>query len=198
MYMVIILRLVKDFFQHDHCSHTNERKHTTFFDIDKQPYPFGWGRRDWFEKNVLVQSGIVDGYSSIILTVPAEELHLVVVMNTQSGFTGDEGKTLLGIVLGTPAPVPARRGAPPVLPRATLDRWAGEYLWGAPRYPMHLTSDGSVLTLRWGDSPSAVTLTPIGEAEFFDRTSFSRIRFRDNGLVWVQNGEETAANRVPS
>jgi len=43
-----------------------------------------------------------------------------------------------------------------------------------------------------------VTLTPIGEAEFFDRTSFSRIRFRDNGLVWVQNGEETAANRVPS
>jgi len=41
----------------------------TLFDITKQPYPFGWGKRNWFEKSVLVQSGITNGYSSIILTV---------------------------------------------------------------------------------------------------------------------------------
>jgi CubicO group peptidase (beta-lactamase class C family) len=36
----------------------------TLFDIGKQPYPFGWGKRDWYGKHVLVQSGIANGYSS--------------------------------------------------------------------------------------------------------------------------------------
>jgi CubicO group peptidase (beta-lactamase class C family) len=167
------------------------------FDIGKQVYPFGWGKRAWFDRDVLVQSGITNGYSSIILTVPAEELHVVVLMNTQSGFTGDEGRTLLGILLGQPAPVPARRGAPAKVTRAQLERHAGDYLWGEGKVPMHLQTNGATLTLRWADSASVVPLTPLGEAEFLDRTSLGRIRFGDDGLVWTQNGEDTIAPRAP-
>jgi len=167
------------------------------FDIAKQPYPFGWGKRAWFDRDVLVQSGITNGYSSIVLTAPAEELHVVVLMNTQSGFTGDEGRTLLGIVLGQPAPPPARRGPPAKVAPAQLARQAGDYLWGEGKVPMHLETNGATLTLRWADSASVVPLTPLGEAEFLDRTSFGRIRFGENGLVWTQNGEETIASRAP-
>ena len=169
----------------------------TLFDITKQPYPFGWGKRDWFEKAVLVQSGITNGYSSIILTVPADELHLVVLMNTQSGFTGDEGKSLLGALLGRPLAPPARRGAPASITRARREGLAGEYLWGDHKVPMHLATDGRTLTLRWADSASVVPLTPLGEGEFLDRTSFGRLRFDEHGLVWTQNGEETRAVRTP-
>ena len=168
------------------------------FDITAEVYPFGWGRRDWFERKVLVQSGIANGYSSIILTVPAEELHVIVLMNTQSGFTADEGKTLLGIVLGHPAAVPPRRGVPAAVPRATLEQYAGDYLWGEKKVPMRIDTDGAVLTLHWGDSASGVTLTPVSGSEFLDRTSFGRIRFTAAGAVWIQEGHETAAPRAPS
>ena len=165
------------------------------FDIGKQPYPFGWGKRTWFDKNVLVQSGIANGYSSVILTVPAEELHIVVLMNTQSGFTGDEGRILLGIAAGQPASAPVRRAAPRAVPRAVFERYAGLYLWGEGKTPMHLETDGDVLTLRWADSASVVPLTPLSDTEFLDRTSFGRMRMQGDGLVWTQNGEDTPAPR---
>jgi CubicO group peptidase (beta-lactamase class C family) len=165
------------------------------FDITKQPYPFGWGKRSWFDKEVLVQSGIANGYSSIILTVPEEQLHIVVLMNTQSGFTGDEGKALLGIAAGQPAALPPRRGAPAKVPRERLAAYSGLYLWGDAKIPMHLEADGDALTLRWADSASVVPLTPLSETEFLDRTSFGRIRFRDGGLTWTQEGKDTQASR---
>lgn len=168
------------------------------FDISKQEYPFGWGKRTWFDKQVLVQSGITNGYSSVILTVPAEELHIVVLMNTQSGFTGDEGKSLLGIAVGHSVPVPARRASPPAVPRAILEQHAGLYLWGERKVPMHIETDGRVLTLRWADSSSVVPLTPLSATEFEDRSSFGRIRFQGEGLLWTQNGEDTPAPRSES
>lgn len=169
------------------------------FDIDKQPYPFGWGRRTWFDRRVLVQSGIVNGYCSVILTVPAEQLHVVVLMNSQSGFTGDEGKTLLGLALGQPAPLPERRSsAAVVVARSLLEQHAGLYLWGKDEIPMHIDTDGEVLTLRWADSSSVVPLTPLSKNRFLDRSSFGIIRFDDRGLSWTQNGEETPARRERS
>ena len=167
------------------------------FDITQQPYPFGWGKRTWFDKQVLVQSGITNGYSSVMLTVPEDELHVVVLMNTQSGFAGDEGQTLLGIALGKPATLPPKRAAAAAVPRATLERLAGDYAWGERKIPLHLVTDGEVLSLRWADSASVVPLTPLSETEFYDRTSFSRIRFHDHGLTWTQNGEDTPAPRAP-
>jgi len=166
------------------------------FDITKQEYPFGWGRRTWFEKQVLVQSGMTNGYSSVILTVPAEELHIVVLMNTQSGFTADEGKGLLGAFSGQPLAAPALRAAPPAIPREVLERHAGLYSWGEEKVPMRIETDGVLLTLRWAQSASVVPLTPLSDTEFLDRTSFGRIRFKGDGLMWIQDGKETPAPRA--
>jgi CubicO group peptidase (beta-lactamase class C family) len=166
------------------------------FDITKQPYPFGWGKRTWFDKYVLVQSGITNGYSSIILTVPDEALHIIVLTNVQSGFTGDEGKSLLGIAEGQAATPPARRAAPASVARATLEGYAGLYEWGDAEIPMHIETDGRTLRLRWADSTSITPLTPLSNVDFLDRTSFGTIHFQDGGLVWTQNGETTNAPRA--
>jgi hypothetical protein len=119
-------------------------------------------------------------------------------MNTQSGFTGDEGKAMLGVAYGEPLPAPARRGPPATVSQERLDQLAGEYLWGESKVPMHLVSEGRTLTLRWADSASVVPLTPINESEFLDRTSFGRIRFGEKGLTWTQNGEDTSAVKRPN
>lgn len=166
------------------------------FDISKQPYPFGWGRRKWFDRDVLVQSGVISGYSAVILTVPKEQLHIVVVMNTQSGFTGDEGKTLLGILYGEAAEPPARRGAAPAITPANLAAFAGTYSWGTAKIPMHIESSDDGLALRWDTSTSAVLLTPMSDSEFLDRSSFGQVQFSKDGATWVQNGERTACPKI--
>jgi CubicO group peptidase (beta-lactamase class C family) len=166
------------------------------FDLEAQAYPFGWGVRTWFGQRVLVQSGIDPGYSSVVLTVPAERLHVISLLNVQSGFNADEGRSLLGIVTGTPATLPARRDAPATVRPELLERYAGRYLWGEARIPLHVATDGEGLTLRWADATSFVALTPLSEVEFLDRTSFGRIRFHEDGLVWTQNGADTPAERV--
>jgi CubicO group peptidase (beta-lactamase class C family) len=165
------------------------------FDITKQEYPFGWGKRKWFDRDVLVQSGIEDGYCSVVLTVPAEAPHIIVLMNAQTGFTNGEGKELLGVLYGEKLVMPARRPAVPRLDPETLELLAGTYLWGEPRIPMHLERNGRTLLLRWADSSSGVLLTPLSSTEFYDRTSFSTIRFGNDELTWTQNGSDTRAPR---
>lgn len=165
------------------------------FDITRQEYPFGWGKRKWFDRDVLVQTGIEDGYCSIVLTVPAEAVHIIVLMNAQTGITNGEGKELLGVLYGETLYPPRRRPTPPRLDPETVEMLAGTYLWGEPRFPMHLERSGRTLLLRWADSSSGVLLTPLSSTEFFDRTSFSTIRFDETGLTWIQNGSETKAPR---
>jgi hypothetical protein len=91
--------------------------------------------------------------------------------------------------------LPARRAPPAAIPRGLLDKYTGLYLWGKEKIPMHIRSDGEVLTLRWAESTSAVPLTPLGDNEFLDRSSFGRIRFDGSGLVWTQHGRNTLAPR---
>jgi hypothetical protein len=68
---------------------------------------------------------------------------------------------------------------------------------GKAKNPMHIETDGEVLTLRWAESASVVLLTPLSESKFLARSSFGRLRFQDRGLVWTQNGEKTEAPRGP-
>ena len=61
---------------------------------------------------------------------------------------------------------------------------------------MRIETDGVLLTLRWAQSASVVPLTPLSDTEFLDRTSFGRIRFKGDGLMWIQDGKETPAPRA--
>ena len=159
------------------------------FDVAKLIYPFGWGKRTWHGRELLVQSGFEIGYSCIILTVPAERLHLVVLMNTQSGVTADEGKTLLGFAYGIEAPPPAGRSAVVRVPEETLTRYAGTYLYPEGGFPMHIELADTKLWLRWADSAERALLTPVGATEFLDRRSFGKLVFEQNQAVWIQDSK---------
>jgi CubicO group peptidase (beta-lactamase class C family) len=148
------------------------------------PYPFGWGTREWNGRRVLVQSGVVNGYSAVILTVGDEMLNLVVLLNTQSGVT-DEGKTLLAIVHGAPVPAPRRRQRPARVSPERLASYAGTYVYPQGEVPMHFAATEGTLSLRWSDSTTALLLTPLSETEFLDRTSFGRVRFTGRSAQWL-------------
>jgi CubicO group peptidase (beta-lactamase class C family) len=159
------------------------------FDITKLLYPFGWGRRKWSNRELIVQSGIISGYSSIILTVPAEQLHLVVLMNTQSGVTADEGKSLISTVFGEPPALPEKRSHHPVAGEK-LAIYAGDYTFPQGSVPMHIRVTNGALGLRWDRSNQEFVLTPLADDEFLDRSSFGRIVFAPDRLFWISNGEK--------
>ena len=159
------------------------------FDITKLAYPFGWGKRKWSNRDLIVQSGIISGYSSIILTVPTEQLHLVVLMNTQSGVTADEGKSLLSAIYGDPLALPEKR-SDYMVAAEKLAGYAGDYTFPQGGFPMHIRTIKGGLGLRWSRSNEEFILTPLGGDEFFDRSSFSRVVFEPDKLFWISNGQK--------
>jgi len=167
------------------------------FDVAKLIYPFGWGKRRWYDREVLVQSGFEIGYSCIILTVPAERLHLIVLMNTQSGVTADEGKAMLGFAYGIDTPPPSKRPAVASITEETLSKYAGTYLYPEGGFPMHIELADAKLSLRWADSTERAFLTPVGPAEFLDRRSFGRLAFEQNQAVWIQDSKRLVCPKQP-
>jgi CubicO group peptidase (beta-lactamase class C family) len=57
--------------------------------LSRLEYPYGWGRRTYFERPALEQSGLHRGFAAIILTYPAEQLDIVCLMNVHTGFFND-------------------------------------------------------------------------------------------------------------
>ena len=159
------------------------------FNITKLLYPFGWGKRKWSNRDLIVQSGIISGYSSIILTVPTEQLHLVILMNTQSGVTADEGKSLLGAIYGDPL-VPPEKRSDNTVAAEKLAGYAGDYTFPHGGFPIHIRAIKGGLGLHWSRSNEEFILTPLGEEEFFDRSSFSRVVFEPDKLFWISNGQK--------
>lgn len=157
-------------------------------DVAKLDYPFGWGKRKWHDREILVQSGFESGYSCIIVTVPAERLHLVVLMNMQSGFTADEGKTLVGFAYGKDATPPAKRLAVKV-PEEALAKYAGTYRYPEGGFPMHIELADEKLWLRWADSNERALLTPVAPTAFVDRASFGKIAFEEDHALWIQDSK---------
>jgi CubicO group peptidase (beta-lactamase class C family) len=49
-------------------------------------YPYGWGKETYFKRAAIDQTGLHSGASAAILTFPAEELDVVCLSNTETGF----------------------------------------------------------------------------------------------------------------
>ncbi|HEX3582587.1 MAG TPA: serine hydrolase domain-containing protein, partial [Thermoanaerobaculia bacterium] len=67
-------------------------------------YPYGWGRRKYFGKNAIEQSGILNGFSSYLAAYLDEDVYVVVLANVQTGELTDLGKGLAAIALGVEPP----------------------------------------------------------------------------------------------
>ena len=121
-----------------------------FVDLDRQDYPWGWGRDEYAGHFSLNQTGMTAGYTAALYLVPEDETVVSIVNNVEFGLWNAWGGDALRILYGE-APIAATEpydyfSAPdPDLARAT----EGRYQLNAERvYDIEYRADGQLyLTL---------------------------------------------------
>lgn len=82
----------------------------TIVRMDNLPYPFGWGKRTRFGRDMLEQNGRVPiGYTSYVALYPTDDVEVIVLSNIQADVTERMGVDLAAIVFGEHYEVPRTR-----------------------------------------------------------------------------------------
>ena len=169
------------------------------FALFDQRYPYGWGRREYFGRRAVEQSGIVSGYLAEMILFPDDDLMVVYLSNIQSGVVfGRLLRGLSAIALGAPAE-PLRPPPPPAdeAPREV----AGTFRLPGPGELSIVPGPGG-LYLRWHRFGSRAYLAPLGPDRFFVRKDNAEIAIRRDGrgraqaVIWNPGPDELVAPRV--
>jgi len=174
-------------------------RHRTPVNLRMLSYPFGWGKRTRFGREMLEQNGrIPTGYTSYVGLYPAEDLEIVVLSNVQADVTERMGVDLAAMALGESYSQPELRLLVTEVPDpADLAAYEGRYEI-APGFALSVRAVSRGLQLA-GPDGAFLPLDWEGEDRFFFRPLYVPVTFQRNGagavsaLVW--NGE-TTANRV--
>ena len=161
--------------------------------VDSLPYPYGWGKRTRFGRNILEQNGRVPiGYTSYAGLYPDDDIVVVVLSNIQADVTEQMGTDLGAIALGQPYALPAVRPRPTTRADSTaFGVYAGRYQI-APGFVLTVRAVAQGLLLA-GPDGAFLPLDQEGQDHFFFRPLFVPIIFeRDTsgsirGLDW--NGQ---------
>jgi CubicO group peptidase (beta-lactamase class C family) len=170
------------------------------------PYPYGWGKRNYFGRTLIEQSGVEEGFCSYLAVFPEDGLIVACLSNVQSGAFQHFGKDLVALALGKDCETATVRRAID-LPRLPLDLYAGRY--DSPETEgflrdIRLIAEGGQLYYRWDKTPSRRWLMPISDTEFLDRTEGATIRVeRAPGgkaarltMMWVTGGQGIVYRRL--
>lgn len=171
----------------------------TLFDINKMGYPFGWGARKLFaDKNCLVQSGFLSGYSAFISVYPAEKLYVVALSNISSNFNEQAGNDLAAIYFKENYSMPEIRTAGPTI---NPNNFAGKYSWpGYKEFYIEQKDEG--LSWRFTDEKTGSPLASIAENVFLLRLMNTKIIFHKGAdgkateLVFGGGADSTTCKRI--
>ena len=126
------------------------RQHT-LFSRPSGEYPYGWGKRTYFGRPAIEQTGLHSGASAAILTFPTEELDVVCLSNTETGFFTSCAKDVAAIVFGEAAtPIVVRKNAG--VSADKLRCFEGNYR-ANERLAFSLKMSGELLVFSWLDFP---------------------------------------------
>jgi len=175
-------------------------RHANPVNFQTLSYPYGWGKRTRFGRDLLEQNGrIPTGYTSYVGLYPAEDLVIVVLSNVQADVAERMGMDLAAMALGESYSKPELRllvtEAPDSADRAA---YVGRYEI-APGFALSVRAVSRGLQLA-GPDGAFLPMDWEGEDRFFFRPLYVPVTFQRNAtgavtaLVW--NGEMTA-NRVP-
>lgn len=170
------------------------------FDLHGQAYPYGWGRREYFGRRAIEQSGIVPGYLAEMLSFRDEKLHVIYLSNIQSGVVfGSLARGLAALALGLeaePMGSPEPTGTMPAV-RPIEGTFA---LQGPGKFSVVEGPGG--LYLEWKSFAQRAYLQPLGADLFFDRKDNSVLAVRRDptgraeAVVWSPGPDETVSPRV--
>lgn len=124
----------------------------TLFRRTTLPYPFGWGVRKYFGRDMIEQSGNLDGFTSYVGVYLADSTYIVCLTNIEAGLNVRCGKDLAAMAFGEPyervEPVMARSDVRLTAADAGLYSAAGTGTF-------HLLVDGGRSYVRWSTARTA-------------------------------------------
>ncbi len=168
------------------------------FQLNRLAYPYGWGKRTWFGRDLIEQDGrIALGYASHLSIYPKDSVIVVILGNIQSAVTDRLRTDVAALVWGEPfrGPQPRHHATPTA---AVLEQYAGRYQVG-PGFAMTVRVDGRRISLA-GPEGDFLPLEPMSDSDFFFRTLYVPIRFeRDTkgsviDLLW---GGRVTCRKIP-
>jgi len=163
------------------------------FHIAKWKYPYGWGKRNYSGKDLMEQSGQVEGFNSHVAFYPAEHIYAILLSNVQSGFSSRISRDLEGILFGGPVSKPPAVRAL-TLGERSMKQYEGTFASSATPYTQTLAIRDGHLAMHWSDYPFWRTLTMVEGDTFFARCEYAYVRFSRSkegyvsGMTWTWPG----------
>jgi len=68
--------------------------------VSKLKYPYGWGKRKYTSRDLIEQSGQLEGFISHVAIYPKEHIYAIVLGNIQSGFSSYIAADLEALLFG--------------------------------------------------------------------------------------------------
>ena len=146
------------------------------FDVSKLKYPYGWGQRKYSSRELIEQSGQLEGFNSHVAIYPKQHIYAIVLSNIQSGFSNRIAADLEAVLFGGAV------SRPPAITAVTLGersmrQYIGSYHSKEIAYPQTLEIRDGQLAMHWGSDPFWRELAMIDGDTFFLRAEYARIHF---------------------
>lgn len=174
------------------------------FSLASQRYPYGWGKRRYDGRDLIEQSGIVEGFNAYIAVYPKEQVDVVFLSNVQSGLFDRVPRDLSAIVFGGNVTRPPEV-RPVTVSAEKLAEYAGAYTTPAIPAPMYLVVKDGSLYQQWGNAPFLRYIAPTGDDAFYSRTDYAPARFERNAdgkvvkAVWTwSSGDPMTFVKTPA
>ena len=152
-------------------------------------YPYGWGVRKYYGRDLIEQSGTIDGFTSYLGVYFSDSTYVVCLTNMEASLNDRCGKALAAMAFGVPhepvTPTPPRR-ADVVLTVADSGRFS------APGYGTFrlFVSDGHPYA-QWATARTAHYAMPIGRDSLMVRADRSMLVLERDA-----SGRATALARI--
>jgi D-alanyl-D-alanine carboxypeptidase len=177
---------------------------TVMFTPFKGDYAYGWlvppPSPQTFGRRQFAHGGGINGFSTMIIRLPDENVTAIVLANVQQTPTGRIARDLLAILLGQPYKVTVARTVAKVDP-ASYDKYVGRYQL-APTFILTVTREGDRLMTQ-ATGQQKLELFPESETKFFLKVVDAQVTFGadDRGtvthLILHQGGKDQKAIRMP-
>jgi len=170
----------------------------------KADYAYGWlvptPSPQTFGRRQVAHGGGINGFSTMIIRLPDENITSIVLSNVQQSSTNRIARDLLAILLGQPYRVAVARTVAAVDPQV-YDAYVGRYQL-SPTFILTVTRDGDRLMTQ-ATGQARLEVFPESETKFFLKVVDAQITFvkDERGtvthLILHQGGKDQKAVRMP-
>jgi CubicO group peptidase (beta-lactamase class C family) len=199
---------VEDLLKWDQALYTDQllpgAARSAMFTPFKSDYAYGWQAPapspQTFGRKQLAHGGGINGFSTMIVRMPDENVTSIVLSNVQQAQTGRIARDLLAILFGQPYEVPVLRTVAKVDPKI-YDAYVGQYQL-TPTFILTVTREGDRLMTQ-ATGQGKIEVFAESDTKFFLKVVDAQLTFvkDDSGnvthVILHQGGRDQKAIRMP-